>query len=44
VVSLGKRKVGLMTIGTTSPPEGLQQRVNDYVQKRLPEVARQQGG
>ncbi len=44
VVSLGKRKVGVMTIGTTSPPPGLQERVNDYVQKRLSEVAREQGG
>ena len=44
VVSLGKRKVEIMTIGTTSPPPGLQERVNAYVQKRLPEVAHEQGG
>ena len=44
VVSLGKRKVEIMTIGTTSPPPGLQEQVNAYVQKRLPEVAHEQGG
>lgn len=43
VVSLGRRKVEIMTIGTTIPPADLQQKVNDYVQKRLPEVAREQG-
>jgi hypothetical protein len=42
VIALGKRRVEVQIVGTETPSQELQAKVDGYVEGRLPDLARQQ--